>query len=1722
MLVLCVLSLFTNYGGAKFPRTPPQQEPVISYSSTGFALDLPGAAQAETAFLSSNQLVSGYAVVSYRQISSGWTSNTNGLTLAECERWSKMGVAEDTWWYPFPAGAALTVGTNLITEGVHIGSTGLIGFSVPKSSPVARALPLEGTASDQSFLAVLQGPSGLIPPAGRVTAAFTSSNSLLVSWHNLQLGRETNANSLATAQAEIMSSGDIFCRYCLPTNNFALTNYVVGIQNQTGGSSYSFALTNAVFENSELLFKNFGYLDPAISDHDNDGLSSALEVLVHHTNPHMADSDLDGLSDGEEIAAGTDPNNRDTDGDGIPDGSDPFPLIGTKLDLDHDGLDDNWEIYWFGSTNVTDSGANDSNGNGRSDLADLLAGNNAAFAAYAVTTTHGANLFSCTSLPGATNYSFYAVGDDGTQTNVIAAATNSCSILVTGCGFTNGMYALYACAAVDSANKAYHITGPVMFEQPVQPNRTVYSITPTFALQSPSKGMTVIERTFSVNRTRAYNQYYIASDVNAGPDDLAGDWALEGLTLEWSDSTGAAGVTNASPINDTLLLDTGTNAAAITVALRTTGSNGLARCIGPLYLIEWTPTVTIDTNATLIVTEEGSAMVLISNQQGGSTESSFSVNTKGCPSRAALTADQQAALNDPFGDGGDSFNLQTDASGLITGGSFISGASGVLPLVPPSGESAAGAAGGEGGAGQGNPGTAGQGPLTLYRITPVINYYNSGSSGNNFCECGNAYPFDTACLKKQWLYSSYPTNVCSEGGHEGVEVTLGLSDAEAEKFGIFVNNEKGAVYNWKDSDIAANATVSLSSDELWSSGLIRLEMTDRGAGYWGNGPAASVTTEDDRCGCDDGCVDGDCNGNDGPDLGSLKFRLSLGQNGFDQSGGFIWFKCETLPATITPELFNVTALPSVNITSNATAVTQVDNPAVNGRCIDVSTLSNPDGVKLTIYRYGSKQEANLEGSWEITRGGAALSFVGKDANNNPRRHLTYSYDVDLWIDSGTRADRRWRETDTLTGKVRNLLERDSGQNSKKTWLKTKDIDGNIHYGIQQEYTTIGNGTAAVERVESRSVYGEYGDGWYTTSYYYHADNLNPQVNGKIKVQKNPDCSWEYYLWESSGRETLSVVAMDGCVAPAYLKEWAPDFNFNPGGSYPDLDAKITQYSYTTHAGDGGNWRDAAQPRTVAAYRVSNGTPVLTARTWHKYQRGTTNLLGTTCSIITHTAIRAASQNSAITDPANRISVETSFIETYSGSRYLDGRPLYQKNEDGSTTTWEYELDNTEGEFTVVTYTGTESNPKGIAGRSTYEVEVADLYYGHTLSRGTALYCGAQEDILLSSEQNYYDDKGRLTSTEYSDGTSRFNLWSCCRLLESIARDGSATEYWEIPGTPLESESYNSSLGALPGANGLFPINGSVVDLMGRTTNSYQAVGNGAVHSTDYAKQVTTTEYPEYASHFRVTTDPLGVVTTNRTSINYSGRPCIIKDETIRAGVTTTAVRLDNGEPETTIEWTDSVSGEQLKKMTKTESDIQPNGWKKTTSYVKYDDGEWLTQSETTHDFLGRVVASSRAGTGGAMLTTSNLYNNAGLLVRTISHDGSSTVLDYNELGERTATISIAAGQTLDFDPLSFTLANVVLLDKYVINLTTESLAQHSRNQFFISHRGTEFSELFQSFHQQRLKGVKFGLDVPSFPHFSPLRFFTLKYSLSAAKSSATLCVLCASVRDNKRTKKTRI
>ena len=62
--------------------------------------------------------------------------------------------------------------------------------------------------------------------------------------------------------------------------------------------------------------------DPFDPDTDDDGLTDGDEVHVHGTDPLDPDTDDDGLDDGLEVTLGTDPLDPDTDDDGIPDGQD--------------------------------------------------------------------------------------------------------------------------------------------------------------------------------------------------------------------------------------------------------------------------------------------------------------------------------------------------------------------------------------------------------------------------------------------------------------------------------------------------------------------------------------------------------------------------------------------------------------------------------------------------------------------------------------------------------------------------------------------------------------------------------------------------------------------------------------------------------------------------------------------------------------------------------------------------------------------------------------------------------------------------------------------------------------------------------------------------------------------------------------------------------------------------------------------------------------------------------------------------------------------------------------------------------------------------------------------------------------------------------------------------------------------------------------------------------
>lgn len=102
------------------------------------------------------------------------------------------------------------------------------------------------------------------------------------------------------------------------------------------------------------------FTDPTKADSDGDGLDDKKEVTKYKTNPNKKDTDGDKFTDGSEIDYGTDPLDpnsypQDADLDGMPDaweeenGFNPYDESDATQDPDHDGLSNRAEYEW--STN---------------------------------------------------------------------------------------------------------------------------------------------------------------------------------------------------------------------------------------------------------------------------------------------------------------------------------------------------------------------------------------------------------------------------------------------------------------------------------------------------------------------------------------------------------------------------------------------------------------------------------------------------------------------------------------------------------------------------------------------------------------------------------------------------------------------------------------------------------------------------------------------------------------------------------------------------------------------------------------------------------------------------------------------------------------------------------------------------------------------------------------------------------------------------------------------------------------------------------------------------------------------------------------------------------------------------------------------------------------------------------------------------------------------------
>ena len=265
--------------------------------------------------------------------------------------WRAFGVSTD-WIYAAFTNWTFKVATNDVSR-LRICSFG-------KIEPLIREV--NGAIATNSWFAPFIASLGIVPQANwslldesdrpsQVWYAITSEGSLLITWQNALLGRDTGKP--ISFQMELKTDGQFIYRYDLSRLDVdPVTNILAGAS--FAGNTWA---TNSLPSNvTSMAFYPLSEEDIFNQDRDGDGIRLIDELFAYGTDPMLWDSDFDGLPDGVEVANGTNPAGRDSDNDGLVDGSDPDPAVQTSLaDLDGDGIPDAYENHWFGDTNVVDS-----------------------------------------------------------------------------------------------------------------------------------------------------------------------------------------------------------------------------------------------------------------------------------------------------------------------------------------------------------------------------------------------------------------------------------------------------------------------------------------------------------------------------------------------------------------------------------------------------------------------------------------------------------------------------------------------------------------------------------------------------------------------------------------------------------------------------------------------------------------------------------------------------------------------------------------------------------------------------------------------------------------------------------------------------------------------------------------------------------------------------------------------------------------------------------------------------------------------------------------------------------------------------------------------------------------------------------------------------------------------------------------------------------------------
>ncbi|MBQ7667606.1 MAG: hypothetical protein IJS46_06395, partial [Kiritimatiellae bacterium] len=970
-------------------------------------------------------------------------------------------------------------------------------------------------------------------------------------------------------------------------------------------------------------------------------VTSLSFVPVSCADLENPDRDGDGVSTADEIFRyGTDPDLPDTDLDGIPDGAE-IPLGPNPLtrDTDSDGLVDGSDPDPLAATPLSD--------------------------------------LDCDSIPDA--YEQFWFG--GTNAVDDAGARD-------GTGFT---LRLKLAAGFDPT--AAPSTAATAFTNQI----VSWKLWDGFALDGDALAAAgtnlVFERSFAINRTSAWQQFFLSSSPTS-----AAPWEIHGGALEWEDSSGASGAFLRSPFTDSVRLPLAGDAVeSLTLRLRATGETPFASP-RPVYLVAWAPHIEVQTGQTIQLASGRLVSILT---DGSASAAEVLIDRSHRPCRAPLSAEEtDLSVLEGIAD---ETNGEVWYSGDINGGAFHTYRPGVFsipdlrPETPSPPLLRAGAKSGGAGAGH-----------DVLSLSPRVWFGGSRCyvGGVSYDWRGGAYgidsgyPLDTPCLRRGWEQDAAGGIACT--CTYGVDAGIGPSAPDYLETSCSVD---GSV---------CTGEIRVGGVLVWSETATHCH--DENCEY------GDISRLDECGGCQDGCANGNCDAVEGASLGSLKFRIPLGTPRKGQVSGFAWFEADD-PVAITPSLFSVLARSDSTVSDTwSGASRRIVCSDARGRDLTVAPVEN--GVRVTIRTTATQA---LEHTWDIVNAGGSTSrirLVKTSRLGNTMEDWTFTRD-----DYGV-----WTRLDNIA-RLSETLESYDGMpygGGKVEWRTIRDADG-AFLGETATYSAI---VGECDNAVMRETYFAENTGsathWRSASWW---NDPKTQRHGKLRLLESNDRPWEYHDYDAQGRETLRIEQRCGAPVPAFA--FGQDLTASQGfPASPEAssisNAFVTVFGCETLPGDTQSPDDFLKPRLEERYVLENGVATLVSRSWHRHTRDSSQSI----PVEKHETWRAASQTSAFGDPANAYSYSVTLDENAAGVPLVArGRAVESLDEDGVLS-----------ETTVAQSSGRVvfETRKSFSGVSfpTYDVEELDATHGTVLRRETRL---AATGAVIAGEQNLYDDKNRLRS-----------------------------------------------------------------------------------------------------------------------------------------------------------------------------------------------------------------------------------------------------------------------------------------------------------------------------------------------------------------------------------------